>query len=749
MWKKAQKSLALLLAVLLLASAGVFSPAAFAADDTPAAAPVLTDGAAVIPTNADLSTVKEILCEALVVNADQVDAQALEWEYYCTGKSGFLTNDAWGSIEGFNSTAKHGIITTTYEHSSLSNNGDGVYKVRLAGTLTEWVELTKAKKLPSPITLRQDASVRLVYREDTSVDFDAVRQQIWDNVVVCTDPALTLNDVTIEYYATATTGSAGTLGKAWMPLEGGTKNLLTYPAIPEGTQKIHVSWNGNDTYFESSPETDVTVTDRANVAVTTNEGPYEVGMVFHDDMTYDYNATARAIYNAVVASTDPALTADDVTVEYNADPTSILDVWYPLDQNTLNAFGTGTWEIRFSWSGTPEYKPGSLTAKVTVTDSRLESAVVLKDGASITYNMDAASMKQAIFDNVIDWENASLPAKDTLSVDDFSFEYYGVNVLPGDLSGGVKHWAPIEGGTVALLTYVQMGAGEQQIRVAYKGNADYRPSAAQEGPLTVNKASVKVSVHTASIFADEKPGDGFITTDPADKFDVYTIYGGVTSNVTTSIFVTLPDRYTNSAVLTLLDPVIQQIYGKTFTEMLNDGMTVGELRELLNTQALLDLLDKLNIDTGTFGQILSTLNKLPGIADNVRVAFGTPNQAGIYTVFAVTDNKNYETGVGMGMLIVKMRVAGVKLVWNSAIAGGKLTAEEAAAFDFGVHVEYNGTDVGDSNVHYLYSGMTSNWRIYSSTTTAPTQPGRYVVTVVTLGGNYQAAPITRSFQITK
>ena len=49
----------------------------------------------------------------------------------------------------------------------------------------------------------------------------------------------------------------------------------------------------------------------------------------------------------------------------------------------------------------------------------------------------------------------------------------------------------------------------------------------------------------------------------------------------------------------------------------------------------------------------------------------------------------------------------------------------------------------------LYSGFTSKWKPYSSTTTPPTEPGRYVVTVVTLGGNYQAAPITRAFQITK
>ena len=57
--------------------------------------------------------------------------------------------------------------------------------------------------------------------------------------------------------------------------------------------------------------------------------------------------------------------------------------------------------------------------------------------------------------------------------------------------------------------------------------------------------------------------------------------------------------------------------------------------------------------------------------------------------------------------------------------------------------------IDQSSVHYLYSGMTSSWRIYSSTTTPPTEPGRYVVTVCILGGNYMAAPITRSFQITK
>lgn len=105
----------------------------------------------------------------------------------------------------------------------------------------------------------------------------------------------------------------------------------------------------------------------------------------------------------------------------------------------------------------------------------------------------------------------------------------------------------------------------------------------------------------------------------------------------------------------------------------------------------------------------------------------------------------------MGSLVVKAHVSDVRLTWNAPL-NGKLTVEEAAAFDFGATLRYNEKPVAvadQSSVKYLYTGVTSDWQSYSSTTTPPTEPGRYVMTVVTLGGNYQAAPITRSFQITK
>lgn len=851
----------------------------------------LQNGAAVIPAGADEATVKELLCEALVANADQVDAQSLDWEYYCTGKNGLLTNDAWGSVNGFTSEKKVVFVPTTFTHPALADNKDGDYQVRLAGDTGNGVTLTKAAKLSSSITLHEGCSVALPYNEDATVNYDALRESIFNMVVASTTPKLTVDDVTIEYYATATTGSVGEAGKDWMALEGGkgtvvgipvtypaisvgehqirisyegtdstygtsaettvniterpkapyslketpdavtlavgedmkvdyaaledaifnavvaSSEVLTkdnvsvtyeaklvtsldakyvplngeglYPAISAGEQKVRISWPGNQTYAPATIEKTITVKDREQVQFNLNAAPYEVGMKFTDDQGYDYDATAAAIYNAVVASTvnPEGLTASDVTVEYNVDKTGITDTFKPLNETDLTGlvkFGTGDWEIRISWAGNQQYKGGSVTVNVTTTDSRLASSVVLNQGVSFTYNMDPAVMKQAIFDSVIDWTNSTLPAKETLDLDDFVIEYKakltdaetGVDVDLGDIPGlgdlissdKLTQWVPLEGkeykiGNTVLGAFPQIGAGEnQQIRVSFQGNAEFRPSENAEGTVTVNKAKVSVKVNSTNMYAGEALPENFITTDPADKFDLYTIYAGVTSNVTTGIYLDLPDRYTaeGSLLLKLIDQALEAVGQKPLTQMLNEGITVGELRQLLSTQQLLELLDKLNIDTGTFGQILEAVNKLPGILDSVRVSFGTPNRAGLYTVVAVTDNQNYETGVGIGFLLVKMRLSGSKLTWNEDIPGGKLTAEQAKTFDFGATLSYNGdVTVSQSGVKYLYSGFTSKWRIYSSTTTPPTEPGSYVVTVCIIGGNHMAAPITRSFQITK
>ena len=713
----------------------------------------LQNGTAIIPSGSEEATVKQILFDALVVNKEGVDPQSLEWEYYCTGKNGLFTNDAWGSINGFTSEKKVVFVPTTFTHPALADNSDGSYQVRIAGTDTE-VTLSKHAKGSSSIILNEEISpVNLIYNEDMSVDYDALREAIFQSMVKETSPQLSVSDVTIEYYASdSLTGAT----KAWMPLKGGSESILgvtvNYPAISAGTQQIRISFNGDREYSASQIEAEVVIQDRPQPEITLNEAPYTIGMVYADEKNIDYEATEQAIIDAVIASAQPDI-RDELHVQYNTNFTGsdLLDNFKDLNNTDAltKRFGVGKQEIKLSWDGNREYSGWSTIIEAEMTDDRIASSIAVNEGASFTYNVDPAVMKQAILDNVIDWENSSLPAKESVSAEDFTLTYYAT-ATSGSLGELGKNWAPIEGGTIALLSYPQMGAGEQQIRITFNGNNAYRPSEETETTVSVNKAKVKVSVHSTNIYADEALPADFITTDPQDKFDIYTVYAGITSNVTTSLYLDLPDKFTDNDLLKVIDPIVKAIVGQSFTELLNEGVTVGQLREIFSTQELLDLLDKLNIDTGSIGQILEIINKLPSIIDSVRISFGTPNHAGLYTVAAITDSPNYETGVGIGALLVKMRAEGVKLNWNQEIPNGKLSAEEAKSFDFGVTLTSNGnSDIDQSNVHYLYTGFTSKWKLYSSTTTAPTEPGRYVVTVVTLGGDYLAAPITRSFQITK
>lgn len=679
--KKLQRVLACLLAVLLLSQVGAFSPAVFAADSS---GYTLHDGTAVIPAGTSAGDVNRILAAALVEGFDQMTAEEQDaivnkgFEYQCHFMKGSAPSlkSYWGSVAG-GTTKKEGLgkLSVEYTCPALADNKDGDYKVRLAGTTAE-VTLTKAEKLSSSITLKEGVSVKLPYNEDGTLNADALRAAIFAQVVENTTPELMVSNVTIEYYATAESGSLGSTGKEWMPLEGGTKDWLTYPAIGEGTQEVRITWGGSKDYAAWQWKGNVAVTGRADAPFRLKEGVTEgmtVAMVYNRDQSINYEATAQALRDALLESTDPNISIDDVTVQYNAGIKNYQPLNYSptgsdiIDQ--LVKFGLGSQTIHFAWNGNADYKPLKLDdVKVNMEDHRIASAVVLKSGASITYNMDANVMLQAIFENLIDWDASTLPKKGTLSVADFTIEYYGENVLgeeDGGISGGVPNWAPVAGGTVKTLKYPQMGAGEQQIRVTFKGDEAYRPSTPIEGNLTVNKAKVSVKVHSTSIYAEEakdKLGEGFVTTDPADKFDIYTIYGGMTSDVTGSVFVQLPERMTKGTIIMLIDQTLKGLHQKTLTEMMQQGTTVGELRKLLSDivgkgdklpQSVKDLLKKVGIDIDTLVKLNEALNKFPGLLDNVRVAFGTPDQAGIYTVYAITNNKNYETGFGMGALVVK------------------------------------------------------------------------------------------------
>lgn len=480
-------------------------------------------------------------------------------------------------------------------------------------------------------------------------------------------------------------------------------------------------------------------------------GAYTLNMTYTADGKIDFDALRAAIVAAVLPGTD----VNDVTVTYESkaklwpyEPRYVVleGGW---DSNPIlrefPAITAGTYNVKLTANGE------DTIVTVTLKDARTQAKIVLKQGVSLTYTKDAAAMRTQILDKLIDWSQTTVSKE--AAAQSMIVEYYGTGrnkFLTHDA------WYPVEGGTVKFgidYTAPSIGAGEnQQIRASFPTTADYLGCDAVEGTLTVNKAFVRVHVKSAAIFYDEKPTtQQYVTTKPEDDFTIFKVYSGVTSNVKGAIYLQLPESILSPEALEKINPVVKLLYGKTLTDILNDGMTLGELRALLQqlekpTDDLAKFLKIFNIDISSFTELLKVVNKIPGVFDSTRVAIGSPNRAGMYLVTAITSNPNYKTGVGTGTLVVKMRATGASLTWDNDRT--TYTTGELESSPLGATLMRGDTPAHNQDgVHYRYVGTTDTHRLYISSK-APTEPGTYRQTAYILGGNDMAKSISRSITIT-
>lgn len=488
----------------------------------------------------------------------------------------------------------------------------------------------------------------------------------------------------------------------------------------------------------------------STAAGTTEDEPgtYTLNMTYTADGKIDFDALRAAIVAAVLPGAD----VNDVTVTYE----SKAKIWpyregyTPLEGGWTDgyrheAITAGTHNVKLTVNG------ADTVVSVTLVDARTQAKIVLKEGVSLSYTKDAAAMRAQILDKLIDWSQTTVSKE--AAAGSMVVEYYGTGsskLLTHD------DWYPVEGGTVKFgidYTAPSIGAGEnQKIRASFPTTADYLGCDAVEGTLTVNKAFVRVHVKSAAIFYDEKPTtQQYVTTKPEDDFTIFKIYSGVTSSVKGAVYLQLPESILSPEALAKIDPVVKLLCGKTLTDILNDGMTLGELRALLQklekpTDDLAKFLKLFNIDISSFTELLKVINKIPGVFDSTRVAIGSPNRAGMYLVTAITSNPNYKTGVGTGTLVVKMRASGASLTWNNDKT--TYTTSELESSPLGATLMRGDTPAHNQDgVHYRYIGTTDTHRLYISKN-APTEPGTYRQTAYILGGNDMAKSISRSITIT-
>lgn len=539
------------------------------------------------------------------------------------------------------------------------------------------------------------------------------------------------------------TSTVYTFTKLASPAADAAAPSVTPDAAP-GTDLAVTPDTDTDTVPDAAPSTAAGTTEDDN-------GTYTLNMTYTADGEIDFDALRAAIVAAVLPGTD----VNDVTVTYESKATLpphesryvVLEGGWSKKPilREFPAIAVGTYNVKLTANGQ------DTIVTVTLKDARTQAKIVLKEGVSLTYTKDAAAMRTQILDKLIDWSQTTVSKE--AAAQSMVVEYYGTGrskLLTHD------DWYRVEGGTVKFgidYTAPSIGAGEnQQIRASFPTTADYLGCDAVEGALTVNKAFVRVHVKSAAIFYDEKPTTHqYVTTKPEDDFAIFKVYSGLTSNVKGAIYLQLPESILSPEALEQIDPVVKLLCGKTLTDIFNDGMTLGELRALLQqlekpTDDLAKFLKIFNIDISSFTELLKVVNKIPGVFDSTRVAIGSPNRAGMYLVTAITSNPNYKTGVGTGTLVVKMRATGASLVWNNDQT--TYTTGELASSPLGATLMRGDTPAHNQDgVHYRYVGTTDTHRLYISSK-APTEPGTYRQTAYILGGNDMAKSISRSITIT-
>lgn len=544
------------------------------------------------------------------------------------------------------------------------------------------------------------------------------------------------------------TSTVYTFTKLASPAADAAAPSVTPDAAP-GTDPAVTPDTGADTAPDAALSTAADTTEDGS-------GAYTLNMTYTASGDIDFDALRAAIVAAVLPGTD----VNDVTVTYESN----AKLW-PYESRYVVL--EGGWDSKPILREFPAITAGTHNVKLTVNgadtvvsvtlvDARTQAKIVLKEGVSLTYTKDAAAMRTQILDKLIDWSQTTVSKE--AAAESMVLEYYGTGYSKEVLGMSAPHddWYPVAGGTVKFgidYTAPSIGAGEnQKIRASFPTTAAYLGCDAVEGTLTVNKAFVRVHVKSAAIFYDEKPTtQQYVTTKPEDDFTIFKVYSGVTSSVKGAVYLQLPESILSPEALAKIDPVVKALYGKTLTDILNDGMTLGELRALLQklekpTEDLAKLLKLFNIDISSFTELLKVINKIPGVFDSTRVAIGSPNRAGMYLVTAITSNQNYKTGVGTGTLVVKMRASGASLTWNNDATTYAASALKADTLNATLMRDGQAAS-NQEGVHYRYVGLTDTHRPYISSK-APTAPGTYRQTAYIFGGNDMAKSISRSITIT-
>lgn len=764
-----KRFLASLLAVLMLASVTGVAPGVFADNETGTTEPTVSTktvapefkgntGEVLIKSDYDSGKILDALAKAFLANySDLTEEQiaAINWTYKYAVKGTYIKLGAsWPTYETdeareakvpvltgltvtesycyYNGWPKDLYADATYVYPALAANTDGTYELYANGKSVGTIN--KVAKLKSAINVNNEvATIAIPYTSGTEYDVNALNESIFNAYVTSTTPA------------------------------GLTYDKFSYTGtVAEGQQTITISYAGNDDYSGTSKDVKVKFVDGRNVAFTAKEQPKTLSIGYVGSLPNEEATLAKVREQLINKAGDVDL--NQVKIEYNV----AFGKYAKLDIAAVLGHVLVATDIKLTYAGDATHKPFTkIFENIKFADNRVASSIVLKENASITYNKEKGAMKQDIFDNAIDWEATKLP--EGITKDDLTFEC-NTSLVPK-----ITVWGDIDG-----KEYPNLDAGDaQKIRISFVGNSDFKPGEF-EFTIKVAKAHVDVSMNAfTKAYAGneddltiEKLG---ITLNPNDpRIDIYRVFVGINTNLKASVNLVLTDKQwefienVSKAQAWLYDkaPSLFPSFNETIQDKLEKGMTIAEFKEYMNNaitaieNAANDEtwgpivqggLDLFHIDLDAIKALASVFDVLTMVSDDLTIAVGVPKHAGLYRVYAIAANKNYETNFASGTVLILMNWKDIKIVPNENLKKQTVTVSEAEKYASGKLAaamllnkstgESSGID--QSALHYRFTGLN---KIYSSHD-FPTAPGKYIVTVSVRGGDYYALPTTFTFTV--
>ena len=429
-------------------------------------------------------------------------------------------------------------------------------------------------------------------------------------------------------------------------------------------------------------------------------------------------------------SVPSSMSADDLTIEYKAGSTNAS--WKPLDYTPSAAekfigykkFGERTNEtIRITYKGNAQYcEVKSDEISVAIVDGRTPTHLAVADSITVKYAPEddlkaaiRASLNPQVFN---DETGEAIEFKD----DEIEVDY----------------------------TDFKREVGTQHVTVKYKGNEEFKNCELKDVAIKITKGNAKVTVNSQNISYGQTP-DTLVSATPEEAKPIY-IIGGIDGNGNAYVSIDFKSVTVNDLAgkdiplvgdWSLQDVVISVLGGNEFSA----NKLLGSLDKVEKLLSMLGVQDAADVVAGIREAIEAIGKVAPGVMDSTIVLGGTPTEAGVYTIAAISVNPNYKTSVALGYLTIAPATEDVELTWNEELPSKNLSLDDAAGFDFGVKAWQGETDVtGKANVKVRFIGTDYDGNAYNSTE-APTKPGYYSQMASIIGGNYFAKPIARNFNI--